>query len=299
VDLINPPKTGDLGRGDVVCSGEEHATNSRSDGYPQAKITLLPYQTDICARLNASIAAGQGRMLLVVRTAGRKTIVAVEMIRQAIARGEEVLVIVHTNELVAQTSHKLIDFGLGDRGFIKARRPRRLLAPIQVASVQTLHARVFRSKKIELRKFGHDPGGLQISDFLRWNMADLEKAVGWSPENLTIDRLGLNADFINDNGLTWIDNLETSKGGRLDDPRHPDHRKAYVQDYLARFGARKCEANALVVRPPAGRDLLHRAILKYLPYDLPYESKGQFNAKVSAVRNELKIAIGQRLGVGQ
>ena len=27
----------------------------------------------------------------------------------------------------------------------------------------------------------HDPGGLNISDFLRGNLADLECAVGWSP----------------------------------------------------------------------------------------------------------------------
>ena len=44
--------------------------------------------------------------------------------------------------------------------------------------------------------------------------------------------------------LTWIDNLETASGGRLDDPGHPDHKKFYVQDYLARFGARKVEARA-------------------------------------------------------
>ena len=37
----------------------------------------------------------------------------------------------------------------------------------------------------------HDPGGLHISDFIRSNMEDLTNAVGWSPDDLTIDRFGL------------------------------------------------------------------------------------------------------------
>jgi hypothetical protein len=122
-----------------------------------------------------------------------------------------------------------------------------------------------RGKRCVLLHCGdHDPGGLHISDFLRANFEELAGAVGWHPRNLTIERFGLNADFIQAQGLTWIDNLETSSGGRLDDPRHPDHQKPYVQSYLQRFGARKVEANALVIRPRAGRDLCRRAILRYV-----------------------------------
>jgi hypothetical protein len=100
-------------------------------------------------------------------------------------------------------------------------------------------------------------------------MVELSAAVGWSPDELTIDRFGLNADFIKAQGLTWIDGLETGSGKDLADPRHPDHFKAYVQDYLRQFGARKVEANALVVRPEAGRELCRQAILRYLPEDAP------------------------------
>ena len=74
----------------------------------------------------------------------------------------------------------------------------------------------------------HDPGGLHISEFLHANFAELERAVGWDPADLVIDRFGLDFDFIEAHGLTWIDNLETGSGGRLDDRRHPDHRKPYV-----------------------------------------------------------------------
>ena len=89
-----------------------------------------------------------------------------------------------------------------------------------------------------------DPGGLNISDHLRSNMEDMAEAIGWRPENLIIDRFGLNLDFIETQALTWIDNLETSSGRRLDDPRHQDHGKPYVQDYIQRYGVRKVEANA-------------------------------------------------------
>jgi hypothetical protein len=80
-------------------------------------------------------------------------------------------------------------------------------------------------------------------------------------------RFGLNADFIEANGLTWIEGLEASSGGDLANPRHKEHKKAYVQDYLQKFGARKVEANTLVVRPEQGRQLCRDAILKYIDQD--------------------------------
>ncbi len=125
-----------------------------------------------------------------------------------------------------------------------------------------------RGKQCVLLDFtDHDPGGLQISKFLLSNFFDLSKAVGWRPDHLKIDRFGLNADFIRRHRLTWIDNLITGSGGNLADRKHPDHFKPYVQDYLKRFGARKVEANALIVRPEAGRKLCRDAILRYVPAD--------------------------------
>jgi hypothetical protein len=138
----------------------------------------------------------------------------------------------------------------------------------------------------------HDPGGLHISGFLRSNFEDLAGAVGWYPSNLIIDRFRLNADFIEANGLLWINNLETAGGRRLDDPAHPDHRKPYVQDYLREFGPRKVEANALVVRPREGRELCRQAILKYVPASAP----AAYRAKLAIARAELRDAIGKRLG---
>ena len=90
-----------------------------------------------------------------------------------------------------------------------------------------------RGKRCVLLYCGeHDPGGLRISGNIRKIFEDVSRAVGWSPDDLIIDRFGLNKDFIDANGLTWIENLSTSKGGALDDPEHSDHGKEYVQPYI-------------------------------------------------------------------
>jgi hypothetical protein len=49
----------------------------------------------------------------------------------------------------------------------------------------------------------------------------------------------------------------------------------FVRDYIAKYGERKCEANALVVAPQQGRQLAEDAIVKYLGHD----SISRFKAK--------------------
>jgi hypothetical protein len=137
----------------------------------------------------------------------------------------------------------------------------------------------------------HDPGGLHQAEKLRKNLEDLAEAVGWSPDNLLIIRFGLNADFIDRHGLTWIDNLETSSGGQLDDPRHADHYKPYVQDYIAEFGVRKCEANALVVEPEIGRQLVRDAILEHVPAD----AVERYQRRLERIRKRLQRALRERV----
>jgi hypothetical protein len=110
----------------------------------------------------------------------------------------------------------------------------------------------------------HDPAGLSISTFMRSNLEELAGAVGWRPDNLVIKRFGLNADFIEEQGLSWIEGLDTSSGKSLADPSHAHHQFPYVREYLKRFGARKVEANALVVRPEAGRALCREAIERHI-----------------------------------
>jgi hypothetical protein len=137
----------------------------------------------------------------------------------------------------------------------------------------------------------HDPGGLHIVDMFRPNLGDLSKAVDWSPSNLLMTRFGLNADFIDRHGLTWIDNLETSSGRRLDDPDHSDNSKRYVKKYIEQFGVRKCEANALVVVPEIGRDLCRSAILEHVPAGAP----ARYQRELEQAREQLHEAILERI----
>lgn len=137
----------------------------------------------------------------------------------------------------------------------------------------------------------HDPGGLHMHEKMRKNFEDLFRAVGWSPENLVIIRFGLEADFVNRHRLTWIDNLETGSGLQLDDPEHADFAKPYVQSYIAQFGVRKCEANALVVVPEIGRQLCRDAILRFIPADAPEN----YRRKLDRARLQLRRAIRRQL----
>jgi len=112
----------------------------------------------------------------------------------------------------------------------------------------------------------HDPDGLRIGKFLRSNLYDVQDiywedgAKGYCPDDLVIDRFGLNYDFIQENKLSWINNLITGSKRNLADPSHKNHNMKYVQDYLKRFGARKCEGNALVKRPQQARELCKSVI---------------------------------------
>ena len=138
----------------------------------------------------------------------------------------------------------------------------------------------------------HDPGGLHISDFIRRNMEEIADPVGWYPDNLIIDRFGLNYNFIMEHGLSWIENLETSSGRRLDDPRHPDHKTPYVQNYLRDYGARKVEANALVVRERAAHDLCRGAINQYVDETAPEDYRLALGPKREELRQIIESILG-------
>jgi hypothetical protein len=110
----------------------------------------------------------------------------------------------------------------------------------------------------------------------------------------TIERFGLDYDFIEELGLTWIDNLEADSGKSLADPTHRDHAKPYVQNYLGQFGARKCEANALVTRPVEGRSLCRQAILRHV-------DRAAFSAyerRLAEAREEFRLEIWRKIEAG-
>lgn len=135
----------------------------------------------------------------------------------------------------------------------------------------------------------HDPTGLQISEALKSNFWDIALGTGWEPVNLIVDRFGLNYDLIVEANLTWIDNLISASG------RPPDLKKQFIRDYIAQYGERKVEANALVIRPDLAEELVKSAILKYLPKDAfsKYEdAREEAQSKVKALQDKVNLFDG-------
>ena len=165
-------------------------------------------------------------------------------------------------------------------------------------NVRAGYMRRFREKEAEGKQcvllgcYDFDPGGLQITNFLRSNLEDMAGAEGvdWSPEHLIIDRFGLNYNYIVENELVWINNLITSNKEMppLDSKKHPDHYKPYVQDYLKRYGVRKVEANALLKNPEKARGLCRQAILKYVPENAVARYERKLAGKRRKMRTHLR-----------
>ena len=113
-----------------------------------------------------------------------------------------------------------------------------------------------------------DAGGVHISEFFMDNIRSIATAVGVDPDNIedTINfkRVGLDYDYIIKHNLTWVDNLITGSGKDLASQKHKDHFKPYVQDYISKYGTKKCEANALLKDVSAARDYFEGIILSII-----------------------------------
>jgi DNA repair protein RadD len=99
--------------------------------------------------VRAEKAAGRRRIIVVAPTGAGKTVIAAEMVAEATRAGQRVLFLAHRRELVQQASAKLFSAGI-DHGIIQAGFSPRPGEPVQVASIQTLHARAMRTAKIDL-----------------------------------------------------------------------------------------------------------------------------------------------------
>ena len=112
-------------------------------------LELRDYQLDVVRGVESEIAAGRRRLCLVAPTGSGKTVIAAALIAKARDRGERILFIAHRRELIEQASRKLHDAGI-DHGLIQAGFPARSGERVQVASIQTLHARAVRTRKIDV-----------------------------------------------------------------------------------------------------------------------------------------------------
>ncbi len=103
-------------------------------------IVLRPYQQDLVARCSRAFARGRRSVVMQLPTGGGKTATASEIIRRSLARGNKVVFAAHLDSLIEDTHQRLTEAGIY-AGFVQAGRRAEPLAPVQVCSLQTLHAR--------------------------------------------------------------------------------------------------------------------------------------------------------------
>jgi hypothetical protein len=145
----------------------------------------------------------------------------------------------------------------------------------------------------------HDIHGLRISRSLRANFEDVLVAFkatfpehkDFDLDKVAIDRFGLDDKFIERHRLSWTNGLITGSGLDLGDPSHRKHLEHDVQSYIRRFGERKVEADAMVTRPQAGRDLCEKAILQHIDLNGIAEYEQERRQK----RQEMRQALDQLL----
>ena len=102
---------------------------------------LRDYQTDLRQRLRDAFKTHRA-VIMQLATGGGKTAVAGAIAEGLSSRGHGMLALVHRHELVKQFCKTLDDCGLGQHyGIIAAGRAATPWAPMQVASIQTLHRR--------------------------------------------------------------------------------------------------------------------------------------------------------------
>jgi DNA repair protein RadD len=113
-------------------------------------IALHEYQTEIVKRTLEALKSGTSP-IIPLATGGGKTILAADVVRQLRAEFKRVLILVHRQEIGLQTVAKLKAHGVMC-GAIMASAPEleRPQESVQVAMIQTLHARCIQSKRTPL-----------------------------------------------------------------------------------------------------------------------------------------------------
>lgn len=134
-------------------------------------------------------------------------------------------------------------------------------------------------KRCVLLYFGDfDPAGRYIAEKLNKNIDDIKLATGFDSSEIEIDHFGLNFDFIEQNNLLWIQGLETASG------KQANEKLEYVRDYVAKYGRRKCEANAILKIRSISEKFCEDAILKYLDKEGIEEYKKNLYAELESVK---------------
>jgi superfamily II DNA or RNA helicase len=114
-------------------------------------LELRPYQVEVLAAIEAAIAAGKKRILVVSPTGSGKTVIASEKIRLRTEPPvlQSAMMLAHRREIITQTHRKLFEHGVHS-GIIQAGFDPRPLERAQVASIQTLWTRAINSNAMQL-----------------------------------------------------------------------------------------------------------------------------------------------------
>lgn len=110
---------------------------------------LRSYQLNMIDRVRASMQAGNRKVLAQLPTGGGKTLIASEIMKLLVAKGNKAIFVADRRKLIDQTSEKLTSHGV-DHGVIMAGRTPDWDAPVQVASIQTIASRAIRNDWMEL-----------------------------------------------------------------------------------------------------------------------------------------------------
>ena len=105
------------------------------------KITLRDYQQKSVDEIRYAMQCGHRSVLFVLPTGGGKTVIFSYITESAAIKGNRVLILVHRQELVEQTSRTLADIGV-DHGIIANGWKQDLSHGVQIASVATLARRL-------------------------------------------------------------------------------------------------------------------------------------------------------------
>jgi DNA repair protein RadD len=138
-------------------------------------ILLRPYQTDVIERFHITEKTHK-RIIVVAPTGAGKTVIAGAIIKARVALHQEVLVLVHRRELITQTSAKLRELEIW-HGIIAAGFPAMPMAPVQIASVQTLHARAMRQGPNGQARMDLPPAKLVVVDECHHATANTWRAI--------------------------------------------------------------------------------------------------------------------------
>lgn len=103
-------------------------------------ITLRPYQQTAVQEVYDLFREGAASILLQMPTGSGKTAASSAILERAVAKGYRCIFAAHLDALVDDTHERLVAAGV-PAGLVQAGRPETPDAPVQVCSIQTLHAR--------------------------------------------------------------------------------------------------------------------------------------------------------------